>query len=602
MEKKNRLVRTGQNGSKCVSILVKTVQKGKPQILALRVYNMPTMSTISRPRLPVVHSVYRPQTAHPLYAGKRLQRTVLGEGGLWPPSQILALRVYNMPTVSTISRPRLLVVHIVYRPQTAHPLCAGKRLQRTVLGEGGLRPPSQILALRVYNMPTVSTISRPRLLVVHSVYRPQTALPLYAGKRWQRTVLGEGGLRPPSQILALRVYNMPTVSTISLQCIYVCVCVYIYIYTYIHIYTYICRTTLYDASYCVVLCRTVSYCVVQCRTVSYCVVLCRTVSYCVVQCRTVSYCVVLCRTVSYCVVLCRTVYTYIHIYTYICRTTLYDASYCVVLCRTVSYCVVLCRTVSYCVVLCRTVSYSVVLCRTVSYCVVLCRTASYCVVLCRTVSYCVVQCRTTLYDASYSVVQCRTVSYSVVQCRTASYSVVRHCTTHRTVSYKVSGPDASGMYDASYSVVQGVGARRVGDVRRVGRCRGPTRRKIPTSTVVPSCSCDWSIPITARTTSLAAAAARAAAKPAVLLESTSQPRACVTCAVWTWVQEEHKMAKQVRVVHETAVNVRFFLFLVQTSISPLTRLYLREFSESGIRAVQCCDHPTVQCGSGGRAS
>ena len=131
------------------------------------------------------------------------------------------------------------MVHSVYRPQTAHPLYAGKRLQRTVLGEGGLRPPSQILALRVYNMPTVSTISRPRLLVVHSVYRPQTALPLYAGKRWQRTVLGEGGLRHPSQILALRVYNMPTVSTISLQCIYVCVCVCVYIHTYIYIHIYV---------------------------------------------------------------------------------------------------------------------------------------------------------------------------------------------------------------------------------------------------------------------------------------------------------------------------------------------------------------------------
>ena len=62
---------------------------------------------------------------------------------------------------------------------------------------------------------------------------------------------------------------------------------------------------------------------------------------------------------------------------------------------------------------------------------------------------------------------------------------LRHCTTRRTVSYKASGPDASGMYDASYSAVQGVGARRVGDVQRVGRCRGPTRRKIPISTVVP---------------------------------------------------------------------------------------------------------------------
>ena len=34
---------------------------------------------------------------------------------------------------------------------------------------------------------------------------------------------------------------------------------------------------------------------------------------------------------------------------------------------------------------------------------------------------------------------------------------LRHCTTRRTVSYKASGPDASGMYDAS----GGVGARRV---------------------------------------------------------------------------------------------------------------------------------------------
>ena len=32
----------------------------------------------------------------------------------------------------------------------------------------------------------------------------------------------------------------------------------------------------------------------------------------------------------------------------------------------------------------------------------------------------------------------------------------RERTTRRTVSYKASGPDASGMYDASYSVVQGV--------------------------------------------------------------------------------------------------------------------------------------------------
>ena len=37
--------------------------------------------------------------------------------------------------------------------------------------EGGLRAPSQTLSLCVYNMPTVSTISRPRPFMVHSVYR-----------------------------------------------------------------------------------------------------------------------------------------------------------------------------------------------------------------------------------------------------------------------------------------------------------------------------------------------------------------------------------------------------------------------------------------------
>ena len=47
-----------------------------------------------------------------------------GSGPSWGKgAEILALRVYNMPTVSTISRPRLPVVHSVYRPQTALPLC-----------------------------------------------------------------------------------------------------------------------------------------------------------------------------------------------------------------------------------------------------------------------------------------------------------------------------------------------------------------------------------------------------------------------------------------------------------------------------------------------
>ena len=172
-------------------------------------------------------------------------------------------------------------------------------------------------------------------------------------------------------------------------------------------------------------------------------------------------------------------------------TTLYDTVRHCTTRRTVSYSVVQCRTVLYSVVpasydtVRHCTMYSVVQC-TVSYSVVQCRTASYSVVQYRTVSYSAVQCRTSVVrhcttrrTVSYSVVQCRTASYSVVQCRTVSYSVVRAsydtvrrvvqcrtrcrgptrrgCTTRRTVSYKVSGPDASGMYDAS----GGVGARRV---------------------------------------------------------------------------------------------------------------------------------------------
>ena len=372
----------------------------------------------------MVHSVYRPQTAHPLCAGKRWQRTVLGEGGLRPPSQILALRVYNMPTVSTISRPRLLVVHSVYRPRPPSPSMRVNDGSGPFWGKGAFGPLPNYwhfasttcrqclqLAGRVYLWCTVSTDPRPPT--------PSVRVNDGSGPFW-----GKGAFGP----LPKYWHFASTTCRQCLQLVYsvyvcVCVCVYIYIHTYIYIY--------------------MSYDTVR-R-----VVLCRTVSYCVVLCRTVSYCVVLCRTVSYCVVLCRTVYTYIHIYTYICRTTLYDASYCVVLCRTVSYCVVLCRTVSYCVVLCRTVSYCVVLCRTVSYCVV---PASYDtvrrVVQCRTVSYSVVQRRTVSYDTVRRVVLCRT------RCRGPTR---RGCTTRRTVSYKVSGPDASGMYDAS----GGVGARRV---------------------------------------------------------------------------------------------------------------------------------------------
>ena len=166
------------------------------RILALRVYHMPTVSTISRPCLVGVHNVYRPQTTGPLCTGKHGCCPVFWEGGLQPPSEILALCVYNMPTVSTISRPRLVGVHIVYRPQTAEPVYTGKRCCCPVIWEGGLRTVSRILALGVYSMPIVSTISRPRLLGVHSVYRPQTARPVYTGKRCCYPVFCERGLRP----------------------------------------------------------------------------------------------------------------------------------------------------------------------------------------------------------------------------------------------------------------------------------------------------------------------------------------------------------------------------------------------------------------------
>ena len=83
--------------------------------------------------------------------------------------------------------------------------------------EGGLPPPSQILCLRIYNVPTVCTISKPRLLVVHSVYGP------YPGKRvcaqWPQTIhsvyklytLSNNYTQCPQTIHS--VYKLYTVST-----------------------------------------------------------------------------------------------------------------------------------------------------------------------------------------------------------------------------------------------------------------------------------------------------------------------------------------------------------------------------------------------------
>ena len=87
-----------------------------------------------------------------------VSRPFFRERGPRPPSQILSLHVYNMPTVSTISRPRLLVVHSVYR------LYPGKR-------EYAQCPQTM---QSVYKLCTVSTGYAQVNVYVHSVYKPRT--------------------------------------------------------------------------------------------------------------------------------------------------------------------------------------------------------------------------------------------------------------------------------------------------------------------------------------------------------------------------------------------------------------------------------------------
>ena len=67
-------------------------------------------------------------------------------------------------------------------------MCTGKRCGQNVFEEGGLWPPSLILSLCVYNMPTVSTICRPCLFAAHSVCTFSTAIPSYAVKHHCWTV------------------------------------------------------------------------------------------------------------------------------------------------------------------------------------------------------------------------------------------------------------------------------------------------------------------------------------------------------------------------------------------------------------------------------
>ena len=104
------------------------------------------------------------------------------------------------------------------------PLCTGETLLAdSFLRERGVWPPSQILSLRVYNMPTVSPISRPRLLVVHSVYR------LYSGKR-----VCAQCLQTMHSVHRLYVYaNAYTRKHRVYVYAYTCTCVYARIRTYL---------------------------------------------------------------------------------------------------------------------------------------------------------------------------------------------------------------------------------------------------------------------------------------------------------------------------------------------------------------------------------
>ena len=149
-------------------------------LTTLGVYNMHAVSTTSRPRLLVADSVHRLFTAFLWCTGKRRSTPGFLKGAFG--ALILALRFYNMHTVSTISRRRLLVADSVYRLFTAFLCCAGKHRSRTDFRRGPSAS-SLVFALCVYNMHTLSTISRPCLHVADSVYRLFTAFLWCTGKR-----------------------------------------------------------------------------------------------------------------------------------------------------------------------------------------------------------------------------------------------------------------------------------------------------------------------------------------------------------------------------------------------------------------------------------
>ena len=98
-------------------------------------------------------------------------------------SLTLAHCIYNMPTVCT-SRGVEDRVYLQQRVSTDHrppsPCARVTAIIDFFFRNGAFGPLP--LALHLYNMPMVSTISRARLLVADSVYRPQTAIPMCTDK------------------------------------------------------------------------------------------------------------------------------------------------------------------------------------------------------------------------------------------------------------------------------------------------------------------------------------------------------------------------------------------------------------------------------------
>ena len=164
------------------------------QRLAIRVYHMPTMSAVSRPCIHMADYVYK------LFGAFSCAR--VNAFSVCPPSLYLPLRTpprapsYPFPRAPRVPSQYLSSVcprSPQHAPSSLAPLardpypfpflahsrevytCTNKRRQQSVLGGKALPPCSQVLALRIYNVPTVSTVSRPHLHVADCICRLQPA-------------------------------------------------------------------------------------------------------------------------------------------------------------------------------------------------------------------------------------------------------------------------------------------------------------------------------------------------------------------------------------------------------------------------------------------